>query len=112
MTINLKFDEIIDPQGEAGKLDGIERNFAASLKQVSPGDAAVKLVDRFKENVDKYEESAFVKYTIGMVMAYLDGCKQPEREWRDSMIRYEISAIVTKGEGLPDKLKSALQMFH
>lgn len=102
-------DQIIDAYEESKKLGGEELDFVKQLKTIQPGDAAEKLVSRLIHDSEKYTNEGYANYCVGMAMAYLEQCRQPEREWRCQMLKY---AVASKDLSvMPQKIKDAFGLL-
>jgi len=107
----MAIDEIIDAEEEAKNIGEKDRLFVSELKNLQPGDAAEKLVSQLINSSQLYHDSQFVKYAVGMTMAYLNQYpKQPEREWRCRLLRYEVGSRTT--QHMPPKLKDAFELIN
>lgn len=104
-------DEIINAEEEAKNIGEKDKEFVNGLKTLQPGDAAEKLVSCLIQKSQLYEDSQFVKYAVGMTMAYLNQYpQQPEREWRCRLLRYEVGSRTT--QHMPPKLKDAFELIN
>ena len=101
--------QIIDAYDESKKLCSEELEFVRQLKKLGPGAAADSLVNRLVNDAKDYEAPEFIKHSIGMTMAYLEQCSQPEREWRYKMLQYTVCGV--HETGLPQKIKDAFALI-